>query len=62
MDPLPPLNSPLASFQRAWEFACRRSSISGNPMLIIRTGLAEQPFRVTTDPEEDAEIAAHVLP
>lgn len=56
-----PVNK-LNSFQRAWEFACRRSEHAGNPQTIVRTGLAEQPFLVTATPAEDAEIAAQVLP
>ena len=48
----------LNSFQRAWEYACRRSERVGYP----RTGLVEQPFLVTTTPDKDAEIAAQVMP
>lgn len=52
----------LNGFERAWEFACRRSTRGGSPMSIVRTGIAEQPFRVTAEPDADAEVAAQVLP
>ena len=52
----------LNGFQRAWEFACRRSERAGDPQTIVRTGLVEQPFLVTANPDEDAEIAARVIP
>ncbi|QTH24880.1 hypothetical protein [Sphingopyxis granuli] len=52
----------LNSFQRAWEYACRRSERAGYPQTIVRTGLVEQPFLVTTTPDDDAEIAAQVMP
>lgn len=51
----------LNGFERAWEFACRRSN-AGHMMSIVRTGMAEQPFRVTAEPAHDAEIAAQILP
>ena len=52
----------LNSFQRAWEYACRRSERAGYPQTIVRTGLVEQPFLVTTTPDKDAEVAAQVMP
>lgn len=52
----------LNSFQHAWEYACRRSERAGYPQTIVRTGLVEQPFLVTTTPDDDAEIAAQVMP
>ncbi|QDK35599.1 hypothetical protein [Sphingomonas sp. IC081] len=52
----------LNSFQRAWEYACRRSERAGYPQTIVRTRLIEQPFLVTTTPDDDAEIAAQVMP
>ena len=52
----------LNSFQRAWEYACRRSERVGYPQIIVRTGLVEQPFLVTTTPDKDAEIAAPGMP
>lgn len=52
----------LNGFAKAYEFACRHSERRGDTMTIIRTGRPEQPFRVTAEPEDDAEIAAEILP
>lgn len=52
----------LNGFQRAWEFACRQSERAGDPQTIVRTGIMEQPFLVTANPDDGAEIAALVLP
>lgn len=46
----------LNSFARAHEYACRRSEAGDLSLVIVRTGLAIQPFRVTTTPRPTDQI------
>ncbi|MDF0490386.1 hypothetical protein PX554_19850 [Sphingomonas sp. H39-1-10] len=46
----------LNGFARAHEYACRRSEAGDRQLVIVRTGIAIQPFRVTTTPKPTDQI------
>ncbi|MBV2149885.1 hypothetical protein KRZ98_16700 [Sphingobium sp. AS12] len=50
----------LNGFAKAHEFACRRADAGVRHLAIIRTGLPDQPFRVTTSPKPTDEIVLSI--